>query len=119
MERYNRSIIIDGHGRNAESDLYDFLCRNISDDSLHSILKIDVSFIDDRAEAGDYIQLGHVSHHHANTYSLTYTLDYYVFHGCRDMNTEDDYEVTINFTVYDDHIDFDLIDHHRDTYEEF
>lgn len=119
MEHYPITTNISEHNSESAKLLYEILSSNIRDKNLIHILNIDLSFIDNRATASDYIIINKVEHLYDNTYTVHYKLDYNIYNGCKDMDIDGEYETSMNFDVYDDHIDFDLIDNDRSTVEEF
>lgn len=119
MEQYPIITNISEHNSESAKQLFEILTNNIKDKSLISILKIDLTFIDFRATASDFIVINEVEHISDNTYCVHYTLDYYIYNLCKDMDIDSEHLTTMNFDVYDDHIQFDLIDIDRDTVEEF
>ncbi|WP_199557436.1 hypothetical protein [Enterobacter roggenkampii] len=119
MEYYSITTNITEHNSESAEKLFSILTNNIKDKSLINILKIDLSFIDFRATASDYIVINEVEHICDNTYSVHYTLDYYIYNLCKDMDIEGEHLTAMNFNVYDDHIEFDFIDIVRDTVNEF
>lgn len=119
MEHYPLPTNITEHNSESAELLFDILSNIIKDKSLISILKIDLSFIDPRATASDYIVINEVEHIWDNTYCVHYTLDYYIYNLCKDMDIEGEHETSMNFDVYPNYIEFDLIDIVRDTVEEF
>jgi len=48
-----------------------------------------------------------------NHYHLNYTIPYFAFNGCKDIDINDDYEVTVNFTFDEYEINFDVIETER------
>lgn len=119
MAHYPITTNITEHNSESAKQLFKILSNKIKDKSLINILRIDLSFIDYRATASDYIVINEVEHIFHNTYCVHYTLDYYIYNLCKDMDIDSEHLTTMNFDVYDDHIQFDLIDIDRDTVEEF
>lgn len=119
MEHYPITTNITEHDSESANRLYEILSTKIRDKTLINILNINLSFIDYRATASDYIVINEVIHLQDNTYCVHYTLDYHIYNLCKDMNIDSEHETSMNFEVYDTHIEFDLIDITRDTVNEF
>ncbi|KVJ38980.1 hypothetical protein [Enterobacter cloacae] len=119
MEHYPITTTISEHNSESAELLLEILSDNSKDESLKNILTIDLSFINDRAYSLGYIEILDVQHLNNNTYTVHYTLDYNVYNGCTNLDENGDYETSMNFNVFHDYIEFDLIDIVRDTVEEF
>lgn len=119
MKQYPITTNVKEHGKVAARQLYEILNARRTESTLKSVLNIDLRFIDDKALPSDNFVLDEVEHVRDNTYSLHYSIDYFIFNLCKDMNLEDSFPTTINFEVYDDHLNFDVIDNNRDTVDEF
>lgn len=119
MEYYPITTNIIEHNNESAEQLLGILENNSRDDVLKNVLNIDVTYIEFNAYSHGYITINDVHHHHDNIYTLVYTLDYHINNGCRDRNIDSETEISMNFEVYDDHLSFDVIDHSRDTLDEF
>ncbi|TDX13021.1 hypothetical protein EDF88_4302 [Buttiauxella sp. BIGb0552] len=119
MGHYPITTNITEHNNESAKKLFEILSEKIRDRTLVRILNIDLSFIDYRATSSDYIVIQGVEYLYDNTYCIHYTIDYSINNGCKDMYIEDEHETSMNFDVYDVHLDFDLIENVRNTVDEF
>ncbi|MET6533605.1 hypothetical protein [Citrobacter freundii] len=95
-----------------------FLENNHQDHTLKSILNLDLSFIDYRAQSSNYFIINDVEYIGDNNYILYYKINYYIYNLCKDMDIDDDYETSINFTLNNGLLVFDIIDCERNTSDE-
>lgn len=119
MESYFLETNIIDHGKIAENYLCELFSKNHRDRSLISILTIDLSFIDHRAQSSDYIQITDVEYMYSNTYALHYKLDWFIYNGCVNMDGNGTFETTMTFSVFNGYLEFDTIETSRDTINEF
>ena len=92
--------------------------ENHQDSILKTILNIDLSFIDYRAQSSNYFIINDVEYIGDNNYILYYKINYYIYNLCKDMDIDDDYETSINFTLNNGLLVFDIIDCERNISDE-
>ncbi|HKN03546.1 MAG TPA: hypothetical protein VJY31_06315 [Buttiauxella sp.] len=119
MKHYPLTTNLLEQGKGAAGQLYETLNAKRNEPLFKSILNMDLRFIDPNALPSDNFKLNEVEHVRDNTYSLHYSIDYFIFNLCKDMNLEDSFPTSINFDVYNDYLAFDVIDNDRDTVDEF
>ncbi|MFU8908518.1 hypothetical protein ACNARK_17005 [Proteus sp. DFP240708] len=119
MSIYSTNLNFSSHGKDTANLICNYLRENHRDASLRDILNIDLSFIDQRAESTDYFVIQDVDHVDGNSYILFYSISYYIYNLCKDMDIDNDYEASINFEAHDNFLEFDIINSERNTIDEF
>ncbi|EFN5703234.1 hypothetical protein M9720_001363 [Escherichia coli] len=119
MTTYPFNLTLPTHGKEAEKILYDYLDKNHSDITLKKILDIDLDFIDSRAQSTDYFIIDDIEYLDENIYVLHYSISYFIYNMCKDMDIDDSYSTTVTFEVNDGLLEFNVIDKKRSTLDEF
>lgn len=119
MTSYILPMILKSHGKETAKLLQEYFENNRSDSNLKNILSIDLKFIDSRAQHTDFFVINDVEHIYNNKYTLHYSVDYFIYNLCKDMDIVDDFFTAINFDVIDNFLYFDVIEDKRHTLDEF
>lgn len=119
MSTYPIQLNFEAHSQDTANLIYSYLEKNHQDSILKSVLDIDLSFIDYRAQSTGYFIINDVEYVDDDNYILHYKTNYYIYNLCKDMDIDDDYETSINFTLNDGVLVFDMIDGERNILDEF
>lgn len=119
MTTYMLPLIFKSHGKDTAKLLQEYFKNNSSDSNLKDILRIDLNFIDSRAQHTDFFVINDVEYIGNNKYTLHYSVDYFIYNLCKDMDINDDFFTAINFEVIGNSLCFDVIEDKRHTLDEF
>lgn len=118
MSNYPIPLRLEFNSQDTANIICSYLENNHQDPTLKSILNLDLSFIDYRAQSSNYFIINDVEYIGDNNYILYYKINYYIYNLCKDMDIDDDYETSINFTLNNRLLVFDIIDCKRNTSDE-
>lgn len=118
MSNYPIPLRLEFNSQDTANIICSYLENNHQDHTLKSILNLDLSFIDYRAQSSNYFIINDVEYIGDNNYILYYKINYYIYNLCKDMDIDDDYETSINFTLNNGLLVFDIIDCERNTSDE-
>lgn len=118
MSNYPIPLRLELNNQDTANIICSYLENNHQDHTLKSILNLDLSFIDYRAQSSNYFIINDVEYIGDNNYILYYKINYYIYNLCKDMDIDDDYETSINFTLNNGLLVFDIIDCERNTSDE-
>ncbi|EFL9656597.1 hypothetical protein IGU62_002101 [Escherichia coli] len=118
MSNYPIPLSLEFNSQDTANIICSYLEKNHQDSILKTILNIDLSFIDYRAQSSNYFIINDVEYIGDNNYILYYKINYYIYNLCKDMDIDDDYETSINFTLNNGLLVFDIIDCERNISDE-
>ena len=118
MSNYPIPLSLEFNSQDTANIICSYLEKNHQDSILKTILNIDLSFIDYRAQSSNYFIINDVEYVGDNNYILYQKINYYIYNLCKDMDIDDDYETSINFTLNNGLLVFDIIDCERNISDE-
>ncbi|HCM9717259.1 TPA: hypothetical protein ACIR1F_004794 [Enterobacter roggenkampii] len=90
--------------------LNEYFDTNQYNEDLLDILLVDLTHLGSNTETDGTIFIESVEKGNGDTYHLNYLIPYFVFNGCKDLDISDDQQETVNFTVDESNIYFDIIE---------
>ena len=90
--------------------LNEYFDTNQYNEDLLNILLVDLSHLGANTETEGTIFIESVEKGSNGIYHLNYQIPYFAFNGCKDLDINDDHEETVNFTIDENNIYFDIIE---------